>query len=83
VVADASGAVTGSITVDGHPMVSEDGQTFIDDGTLNTVTIRDAVGNVVLVIADAAAARPVTGTRMGVGAPGFAEGTTPAATPTA
>lgn len=82
VIADASGTVTGSVTVDGHPMVSEDGQTFIDDGSLNTVTIRDAAGTVVLVVPDAAAGRPVTGTRMGVGQSGFLDGTPEAGTPT-
>ncbi len=82
VIADATGVVTGSVTVDGHPMVSEDGQTFIDDGSLNTVTIRDAAGAVVFVVPDAAAGRPVTATRMGAGQPGFPDGTPEAATPT-
>ncbi len=82
VIADANGVVTGSVTVDGHPMVAEDGQTFIDDGSLNTVTIRDAAGAVVLVVPDAAAGRPVTATRMGDGRSGFPNGDPEAATPT-
>jgi len=82
VIADATGVVTGSVTVDGHPMVSEDGQSFIDDGSLNTVTIRDGAGAVVLVVPDAAAGRPVTATRMGVGQSSFPDGTPEAGTPT-
>ena len=82
VIADANGVVTGSVTVDGHPMVSEDGQTFIDDGSLNTVTIRDASGAVVLVVPDAAAGRPVTAARMGDSRSGFPDGDPGAATPT-
>jgi len=82
VIADANGVVTGSVTVDGHPMVAADSQTFIDDGSLNTVTIRDAAGTVVLVVPDAAAGRPVTATRMGDGRSGFPDGTPGAATPT-
>ncbi len=80
VIADANGVVTGSVTIDGHPMVAEDGQTFIDDLSLNTVTFRDAASAIVLVVPDEAAGRAVTGTRMGVGTPGLLDAT-PAATP--
>ncbi len=75
---DANGAFIGTVTIDGHPRVSEDGQTFIDDAPETTVTIRDAGNNVVNVIRGAS--HPATGVRMGVGSPGFPEGT-PAATP--
>ena len=77
---DANGTYTGSVTIDGHPTVSEDGQTFVDDSPDSGPTIRDAAGTVV------AAPRgqpPVTGIRMGVGSPGFPEGTPTAGTPTA
>ncbi|HEY7031721.1 MAG TPA: hypothetical protein VH482_10355 [Thermomicrobiales bacterium] len=77
---DANGTYTGSVTIDGHPTVSEDGQTFVDDSPDSGPTIRDAAGNVV------AAPRgqpPVTGIRMGVGSPGFPAGTPTAGTPTA
>ena len=46
-LSDANGRFTGSVTVDGYPVVSEDGQTFIDDGSKVLVTIRDPAGAVV------------------------------------
>jgi hypothetical protein len=79
---DASGAFTGTVTIDGHPRVSEDGQTLIDDSPETTVTIRDAAHNIVTVLTGADLGPPATGVRMGVGAPGFPEGTPSAATPT-
>ena len=78
---DASGAFTGSVTIDGYPVVSEDGQTVFDDQSQGKITIRDAAGAVVQELSTAGAP-PVTGTRMGVGAPGFAAGTPTAGTPT-
>jgi hypothetical protein len=71
VTADAGGNLTGTVTVDGHPEVSEDGTTFVDTGVLVTVTIRDAAGKVVAVIPPAPTPRPVTGIKMRVGNPGF------------
>jgi hypothetical protein len=80
VQADANGTYLGSVTIDGHPTASEDGQTFSDDAPETMLTIRDAKHNVVQVITpyQAGGAPPRTGVRMSVGAPGF-----PAATPTA
>jgi hypothetical protein len=80
-LSDVDGAFLGSVTVDGYPEVSEDGQTFADDGSKVMVTIRDPAGAVVQEILPTGApvGRPVTGTRMGVGAPGFP--TNAAATP--
>lgn len=75
------GAFVGSVTIDGHPLVSDDGMTFIDDGSLVTVTIRDATGAVVVVVPPGTPSPPVTATRMAVGAPGF-PGTPADATPT-
>ena len=72
-LSDASGAFLGSVTVDGYPEVSEDGQTFVDDGSKVMVTIRDATGAVVQQI-PGAGAPPVTGIRMTPGVPGFPEG---------
>ena len=71
VLTDADGNLTGSATIDGHPKVSEDGLTFLDDGSLVTVTIRDAAGAVVMVIPPGAGGPPVTGVKMRVGNPGF------------
>lgn len=77
------GTFFGTVTVDGHPLVSEDGQTFSDDGVLVTVTIRDAGGAILEVVPPGTPSpRPVTGIRMAVGAPGFPEATPEAGTPT-
>ena len=77
----ADGTFLGSVTVDGHPEASEDGQSFVDDNALVMVTIRDATGAVLQQV-PGAGAPPVTGIRMAPGAPGFPAGTT-SATPAA
>src|SRR5215212_4099364 len=66
----ADGTFLGSVTVDGHPEASEDGQSFVDDNALVMVTIRDASGAVVQQVSGAGAP-PVTGMRMAPGTPGF------------
>jgi hypothetical protein len=76
-ISDINGTFTGSATVDGHPVVSEDGQTLSDDAPETAVTIRDAAGTTVAVIPGLA-----TAVRMGVGRPGFPEATPIAGTPT-
>jgi hypothetical protein len=76
----ADGTFLGSVTVDGHPEASADGQRFVDDNALVMVTIRDAAGAVVQQVSGAGAP-PVTGIRMAPGAPGFPERTA-SATPT-
>lgn len=78
---DASGAFLGSITIDGFPEVSEDGQTFIDDNSRATITFRDAAGAIIdqIVPTGSPTGRPVTAVRMAVGAPGFPEGRSPSA----
>ncbi len=70
-IADMTGELAGSATIDGHPRVSEDGTTFVDDGSLVTVTIRDAAGAVVVVVPPGTPGRPVTAVKMRVGTPGF------------
>src|SRR5215207_38629 len=79
-ISDADGTFLGSVTVDGHPEASEDGQRFVDDNALVMVTIRDAAGAVLQEVSGAGAP-PITGIRMAPGAPGFPEGVS-AATPT-
>jgi hypothetical protein len=79
-VHDAAGAFTGTITVDGYPVASEDGQSFYDDATRARVTLRDAGGVVLMVLGEDGSLPPVYGNRMAPGAPGFQE---PAATPEA
>jgi len=78
VITDANGSHVGYQTNDAYPVVSEDGQTLLDDQSQGTVTIRDAAGATIQEM-PTAGAPPVTGTRMGVGAPGFPVA---AATPT-
>jgi hypothetical protein len=82
-LSDADGTFLGTVTVDGYPEASEDGQTFIDDGSKVMVTIRDATGAIVdqVMPTGQPAGRPVTGVRMGVGTPGFPDAGE-AATPT-
>jgi hypothetical protein len=75
---DANGTYVGSITTDGHPVVSEDGRSLVDDSPESGPTIRDAQGTVLDVLRGGP---PVTGVRMGVGAPGFPEETPAASTP--
>jgi len=70
-LADMTGKLVGSVTIDGHPLVGEDGATFVDDGSLVTVTIRDAAGAVVTVVPPGTFGRPVTAVKMRVGNPGF------------
>lgn len=72
-LSDANGTFLGSVTIDGYPEVSEDGQSFIDDNSRVMVTIRDAAGAIVdqIMPTGEAVGRPVTAVRMGVGAPGF------------
>ena len=85
-LADADGAYLGTVTIDGHPEVSEDGEGFVDADPRSTVTIRDAAGAVVQQV-PAITDRPVTARRMAPGRPGFPEvgagAATSAATPEA
>lgn len=69
-LSDADGNYLGSVTVDGFPEASVDGQTFIDDSDLGTVTIRDAAGAITGQFSTAGG-RPVRGLRMVFGAPRF------------
>jgi hypothetical protein len=69
---DANGTLTGTVTIDGYPEVSDDGQTLRDDNPESGPTIRDAAGTILDVLRGGP---PVTGARMGVGSPGFPEGT--------
>ena len=81
-LSDASGAFLGSVTVDGYPEASADGETFTDDNARVMVTVRDAAGAVVQQMSGADAP-PITGIRMAPGASGFPDSAGGAATPTA
>lgn len=78
---DAGGVFTGTITVDGYPVASDDGQSFYDDGERVRITFRDATGAVTMMLGEDGALPPVFGNRMVPGAPGFQEGTPEAGTP--
>ncbi len=80
VLSDLDGTFLGTATINGYPEVSEDGQTFLDDGAMVVVTIRDPAG-AVLQEASGLGGRPVTAMRMGPGMPGFPSTETGAATP--
>jgi hypothetical protein len=84
-LSDLNGAHLGTLTRDAHPEVSEDGQSFRDDGTRVRITFRDAANTIVDEAsggAAEAATRQVHAIRMQVGNPGFPEGTPMAGTPT-
>ena len=70
ILTDADGALVGSLTFEGYPVVSDDGQALLDENTQGSVTIRDATNAIVDVVEGGP---PITGVRMGVGAPGFPE----------
>jgi hypothetical protein len=76
---DATGTLVATVTIDGYPNVSADGQTLLDDNPESGPTIRDAAGTILDVLRGGP---PVTGVRMGVGSPGFPEATPAASTPT-
>jgi hypothetical protein len=69
-VSDIDGNYLGSTTVDGFPEVSEDLQTFTDDGSMVVVTLRDAAGAIVNQFSGAGSV-PIRGMRMVFGAPKF------------
>jgi hypothetical protein len=79
---DGNGTFVGTVTIDGHPQVSEDGQTIVDDSPEDRITLRDAAGNVVDVLIPYPGSPRTIGVRMGVGAPGFAAATPEAGTAT-
>jgi hypothetical protein len=71
VLTDAAGAFTGTITIDGHPSVQEDGETFVDDSTATKLTVRDPSGAVVSVAGGDGSFPTVMGYRMRPGNPGI------------
>jgi hypothetical protein len=84
-LSDLNGTYLGTLTRDAYPEVSEDGQSFRDDGTQVHIIFRDAT-NTIVNEADGdgaeAATRQVHAIRMQVGNPGFLEATPVTGTPT-
>jgi len=84
-ISDLNGTYLGTLTRDAHPEVSEDGQSFRDDGTQVHITFRDASNTIVNEVGGGgaeAATRQVHAIRMQVGNPGFQEATPVTGTPT-
>ena len=84
-ISDLNGTYLGTLTRDAYPEVSEDGQSFRDDGTQVHITFRDAANTIVNEASGSgadAATRQVHAIRMQVGHPGFPDGTPVAGTPT-
>jgi hypothetical protein len=84
-LSDLNGTYLGTLTRDAYPEVSDDGQSFRDDGTQVRITFRDAANTIVNETAGGgveAATRQVHGIRMQAGNPGFLEATPVTGTPT-
>ncbi len=69
---DAAGTLLGTMTIDGHLTVSDDGQLWTETWDGSSITIRGPSGEIVTVIGDPSF-EPFTAVRIGVGAPGFPE----------
>jgi len=80
VLSDVKGTYLGTATVEGHPSVSPDGQTFNDLEPETRVTLRDAANQILSDQSDIVAG--VTATRMSPNSVIFPEGTSVAGTPT-
>ena len=78
---DADGNLVGTVEIDAYPVVSEDGQSLLDDDPRSGPLVRDAAGNVIANLRGTGGP-PATGVRMGVGASGLPTATPPAGTPT-
>jgi hypothetical protein len=80
------GTYLGTFTLDGNPEVSEDGLSFVDEGTTAKVTIRDADDRITFEAGGGEGEAPVTppvhARRIRFGDPGFPAGTPTAGTPT-
>jgi hypothetical protein len=85
-LSDLQGTYLGTFTLDAYPEVSEDGRSFLDDGTQVHFTFRDATNTIVQEVGGESGAQaatpPVHAMRMQVGNPGFPDGTAITGTPT-
>ena len=77
---DANGTLIGTVEIDAYPVVSEDGQTLLDDDPRSGPLIRDAAGNIMANLRGADGPK-ATGVRMGVWASGLPTGTPETGTP--
>jgi hypothetical protein len=85
-LSDVDGTYLGTFTLEGYPEVSEDGLTFVDEGTMARVTVRDANNVITMQAGGGQGAAPITppvhARRMQIANPGFPEATPVAGTPT-
>ena len=85
-LSDLNGTYLGTFTLDAYPEVSDDGQSFLDDGSQVHFTFRDATNTIVQEAGGGGGAEAATpqvhARRMQVGNPGFPEGMPAASTPT-
>jgi hypothetical protein len=85
-ISDLHGTYLGTVTRDAYPEVSEDGRSFLDDGTQVHFTFRDATNTIVQEVGGESGAQaatpPVHAMRIQVGNPGFPDGTAITGTPT-
>jgi hypothetical protein len=70
---DPTGKLVGYGTVEGYPVVSDDGASFWDDGTQVTVTIRDANATVLQVLGPGMTDAGIGGVRLIPGTSGYDE----------
>jgi hypothetical protein len=85
-LSDVDGTYLGTFTLEGYPEVSEDGLSFVDEGTRARVTIRDANNVITMQAGGGEGAEPITppvhARRMRIANAGFPEATPVAGTPT-
>ena len=74
-LANLDGTYRGTFTLNGFPVVSDDGLSFVDDGTQASVILRDAANAIVVQAGGGQGAEPITppvhARRLRVGDPGF------------
>jgi hypothetical protein len=75
VLSNQDGVFLGTLTIDAHPTVNDDGMGFVDDAPDGQATIRDATGAVVSTMPTNRDTNPLLATRVDVGAPGFPDAT--------
>jgi hypothetical protein len=76
-LSNLDGTYRGTFTLNGFPVVSDDGLSFVDDGTQASVALRDATNAIVFQAGGGQGAAPITppvqARRLRVGDPGFPE----------
>jgi hypothetical protein len=71
VLSDQTGAFVGSRSMHCYPVVSEDGKSFEDDGSMIRVFVRDGSHRLITVLGEDGESAAISATRMSPGSPGF------------